>query len=307
MEEETSYEKIKSERIKQEIKAEQSNIIPFYKSINLVQVLTFLIGMIALSLVLWIILPNSLDYDHHFRNIVHFFHLRYPIIILPYIGLIVAIILIVKKKKFGWLLFFSIFSITFPFISPTIKYINQKFSTNISEKLQDSKTPLFKAVRSNQIEKIKKLLENGANPNEQYTYHPELIYSAVRNNNIEVAKLLIKHGAKVNRFNYFDGTPLHVAVTNNNIDIVNLLLKNNAPVNSKTRYHDKKRPALTRRKDFGKTPLHIAVKNNNYEITKVLLENGANPSLKDKSDKTSFDYANGGNITSLLENYNQLK
>lgn len=290
-----------------EIEAEKANNIPFYKNINFVQVLTFLIGMIALSLLLWIVLPNSLDYDFHFKNVTYFFHLKYPIIVLPYIGLITAIVLIVKKKKFKWLLIFSIFSITFPFITPMIKYVNQTFNTNISEQLQDDLTPLYYAVQYNQIDKIKILLEHGANPDESFTYQPELIYFAVRNNNIEVTKLLIEYGAKVNRFNYFDGTPLHLAVANNNIEIVNLLLKNNAPINVKTIYHEKKRPAFTTLKDFGKTPLHIAVQNNSYQITKVLLEHGANPNIKDNSDKTPFDYTKDDNITRLLENYNKVK
>lgn len=306
MEKETSYEKIQSERIVREIEAEKACIIPFYKNINFVQVLTFLIGMIALSLLLWIILPNSLGYEFHFKNVTYFFHLKYPIIVLPYIGLITAIVLIVKKKKFKWLLIFSIFSITFPFITPMIKYVNQTFNTNIVEHLQDDLTPLYYAVQYNQIDKIKILLEHGANPNESFTYQPELIYFAVRNNNIEVTKLLIKYGARVNKFNYFDGTPLHVAATNNNIEIVNLLLENNAPVNTKTRYHEKKRPAFTTRKDFGKTPLHIAVQNNNYQITKVLLENGANTNIKDDSDKNSFDYAKDKSMISLLENYSKV-
>jgi hypothetical protein len=302
MEKETS-----SERIKKEIKSEKANQIPFYKSINFVQILTFFIGIIALSLLLWIILPNSLGYAFHFKNVTYSFHLKYPMIVLPYIGLITAIVLIVKKKKFKWLLIFSIFSITFPFITPIIKYVNQTFNTNMSEKLQDSTTPLAKAVHSNQIEKIKKLLENGANPNESFTYEPELIYFAVKNNNIKVTKLLIKYGAEVNRYDYLSGTPLHLAVTNNNIEIINLLLKNNALVNVKTKYHEKKRPAFTTRKDFGKTPLHIAVQNNNEQITKLLLEHGANPNIKDNSEKTPFDYAKGDNIISLLKNYNTVK
>ena len=305
MNDNSSYEAELQKKIEDQMKLEKENSIPIYKKINFVASLTFLVGMIAFSLLLWEILPTSLDYDHYFKRYVNMFHLKYVIIALPYLGLITALILFMKKKKALWLLTFSLFSILYPFNIHAKKYINQHFNTNISEQPQSDLTPLYFAVQMNQADKVKTLLEYGANPNESYTYKENSIYVAIHNNNLEIAKLLIAHGAKVDRLNYMNGTPLHLAVSKNNLDLIKLLLESEASVNVQTRYHEYKRPALTTLKDFGKTPLHVAVQNNSYKITSLLLEYGANPSIKDNDDKNVFAYAHGKDIMNLLKQNNK--
>ncbi|MDD2368137.1 MAG: ankyrin repeat domain-containing protein [Sulfuricurvum sp.] len=271
---------------------------------KLIYILTSIVGLIALSLLLWEILPISLDYDFFFKRYVNQFYLKYFVIALPYIGLLISLLMVFKKKKVLWLFLFSIFSIIYPFRMPFIQYINQNFHLNIAEKPQDDSTPLFRAVEMNQTNEVVSLLEHGANPNETFTYHPEVIYSAIRNNNVEMVKQLLKYGAKINRYDPLSATPLHLAVIQNNIEIVKLLLDNHATVNAKTIYDNSgKGPAFETYKDAGKTPLHLAVQSNNFEIVKLLLENGANLNITDNDNINAFGYAKTEEMKTTLKQF----
>lgn len=232
------------------------------------------------------------------------FNLKYIFIVLPLFGLITAIILFVKKQKPFWLLFFSLFSIIYPYTMEIKKHLNLYFNTNIAEQPQNDLTPLYYAVQMNEFDKVKILLEHGANPNESYTYNDQLIYTAINNNNANITKLLIEHGVNINCINYMNGSPLHLAVSKNDLNLVKLLLENKAFVNIKTQYHDTLRPAGTHYNDFGKTPLHIAVHDKNIKIISLLLEYGADPYIIDNDGKDVLAYTQEKEIIQLIEQKN---
>ena len=81
-----------------------------------IKILSFLVGIIALSLLLsQIFQPSIFD-----------FHLIYPIIILSVIGAVTAIILLIKKKVAYWLFLFSLFNLLFLYIISEVEHAKQK-------------------------------------------------------------------------------------------------------------------------------------------------------------------------------------
>ncbi len=245
------YEEELQNEILNKIKKKRESIPPLYKRIDYIWCLTFLLGMLALSLLLWIIMPVHLDYDHYFRQITCLFNLRPLYEYLPFFGVFIFFIMLFNKKRLNWLLIFSLFCILFPYYSPMLKYINKNYNTNIAEKLQDDRTPLLIAIKYNHIKKVEILLANNANPNEKFGFASTVIFIAILNENFEITKLLLEHGAKSNSFNYIYGTPLHVAVRKKNYKITELLLKYNASPNIQTKFN-KIRMAFTSFRDFGK-------------------------------------------------------
>jgi len=172
--------------------------------------------------------------------------------------------------------------------------------------------PLYWAIKNNDIDKTRKLLEYGADKN---LYNLKL---SVEIGNLEIIKLLIKHDADVHTLlciaiekDKYDiisflikqsidlnkkckfGYPLVHAVHRENIHIVELLLKNNANpnfFNSLTlacmKQNLKMLKLLIEHKadvDFigsnGNTPLYFAVSYDNFEMSELLLKNNANPNV----------------------------
>jgi len=118
---------------------------------------------------------------------------------------------------------------------------------------------LLEAIRNNNLEEVKRLIEAGANPkgNDPSTkVLTPLIYAAMQGN-IPIAMLLIDKGADVNQKNSFGYTPLHTAASHNNLDMVKYLLSRRANANIKNWSND--------------LPLHFAIEKKNKEMTLLLL------------------------------------
>lgn len=157
------------------------------------------------------------------------------------------------------------------------------------------------------IEKIKFLIENGADVNHR-VYHEDGHYEsddfhgfnygcgcgrtalmyAVNGGHVETVKLLIENGADVNVRDCSDMNLLMYLYYNNLantppptdeeiIAIAELLIENGVDVNATDKY--------------GQTALKYAVKYKNYEAISFLIENGADVNAIDESGQTVFDYA----------------
>ena len=134
---------------------------------------------------------------------------------------------------------------------------------NLSQDQFHRDTPLIFAVRYENIEAVRILVENGADVNAKSAYqYRGAIYCATSNTNI--LRILVEAGADVNLLHNENGdmaiTPLVAAIYNDNAHSVKYLLANGADINAKI--------------GGGGTALHVTAANNNIEIAKILLEEG---------------------------------
>ncbi|GAA4373382.1 ankyrin repeat domain-containing protein [Hymenobacter koreensis] len=102
--------------------------------------------------------------------------------------------------------------------------------TTASAQSRDQK--LYEAVSKNQVSKVAKLIEEGANVN--YTFRMNnaffitTLMQATMKNYTDVATLLLNHGADVNAVDGFKMTPLMWAAHNGNVPLAQLLVEKGA-------------------------------------------------------------------------------
>ncbi|XP_057320544.1 putative ankyrin repeat protein RF_0381 [Microplitis mediator] len=171
--------------------------------------------------------------------------------------------------------------------------INNKANVNqriiYGNPLNSFSTAFYKAVEINNLN-IVKILVNSPSMNVNLSSHPPL-HKAIRENNYEITKYLIERGANINTPNNY-GTPLNIAISVGNKEIVQLLIENKANVKSCL---DSPLVAAIENDNFeilellintneaeinpsysrGYSPLHTAIIRNNYNMTEYLINNGA--------------------------------
>ena len=94
---------------------------------------------------------------------------------------------------------------------------------------------LHQSIISGNINRIKNLLEEGADPNKRNDDGGRPISTAGFHGELEIAKLLIEKGAKLSNTNTDGNTPLHVAAFLCRSDVVKLYLEKGASVSTKNR------------------------------------------------------------------------
>ncbi len=163
--------------------------------------------------------------------------------------------------------------------------------------------PLAWAVRDGNIEKVKFLLQNGADINGFNAYYDVALIKAINDNQIEVAKLLVASGANLNIPNRHGITPFLASILMKKDELTFMML-NDHHVNLDGRFLIK--TGDSKENNVGVRPLEAAIQLENVELVKQLLEKGANPNLTTaKKDTPLLDYARSvGNekIITLLEN-----
>jgi len=136
-----------------------------------------------------------------------------------------------------------------------IEYTKNITSINIKDDY--GFTPLHFAISNNQPQKIKILLNMGANVNAKSHYGFTPIYHAVgKNSDLEIVDLLIGAGAKVNIKNRDGITPLHYAAWGS-ADKIERLLKAGANPNARSK--------------SGRTPYDMALENEELIGSDVLI------------------------------------
>ncbi len=127
---------------------------------------------------------------------------------------------------------------------------------------------LIARARGGDIEQVKILLDQGADPNARVGIARPLQIAA-SGGRLEMMKALIDHGADVNGKSSTGGTALHAGALQGGGDVVRFLLAQGAD------------PKATN--DRGETPLHMAVKGDALlENVRMILKAGANPNIRNK-------------------------
>ncbi len=132
---------------------------------------------------------------------------------------------------------------------------------------QAGNTPLIRAARDGDTEKVEALLKTGADVNasnrEGTTALMASTWGKTGRGDVGIAKALIVRGANINATNVYGRTALMDVAGNGNVEFVSLLLSAGADVNIQTRN--------------GGTALHEAAINGHIEIVRMLLTKGAKP------------------------------
>jgi len=180
---------------------------------------------------------------------------------------------------------------------------------------------LLQGVKSNDLNLIKKAVENGANVNIYNGYDcTDTPLTLSLKGNIEIFDYLVEQGADVNAQVFENGwlpplqnTPLIRAIYTRNIPLIEKLIKLGSNVNFSDKSYGS-RPLGTAignnlveitkllianhaeidyeiKESNNCTPLMLAIKQGNVEIVQLLLDSGASKLRKDNQGRAPLDYA----------------
>ena len=137
---------------------------------------------------------------------------------------------------------------------------------------------LFRAACLGQLEKVKLLIENGAEINSKNDSGWLPVHYAVQNGHLEVVKFMFENGAEIDLKGKYGWTALNFATYYyGSLEMVKFLIQIGAGLNLKD--------------GNGWTPLHYAADLRNLELVKLFLQNGAEVNFKDNSGKSPLHYA----------------
>jgi len=86
------------------------------------------------------------------------------------------------------------------------------------------------AANTNDLDRLRSLLESGIDPKSGDEFLRTALHLAASKGYTEVVKLLLEYGADPNQIDSLGNTPLHLAVCTNHISVVTLLLRSGASV-----------------------------------------------------------------------------
>ena len=145
-------------------------------------------------------------------------------------------------------------------------------------------TVLHYAAFLDDLDRVKLLIEKGADVNAKNILHTTPLFFAADNDNLEMVKLLVENGADVNIRNYDDGNPaLFIAALKGNWEMFQYLVENGADI-------------LIENGD-GCSALHAAAEGGNLDIVKWLIKKGLDVKEQCDYDRSClYHAAKSGNI-----------
>ncbi|MCK4265140.1 ankyrin repeat domain-containing protein [Candidatus Babeliales bacterium] len=113
----------------------------------------------------------------------------------------------------------------------TISNIVSNLYNNIPNSLEEKNEQLKKACEKTNFEKVKALVEAGAELDYRDKHNNTILHDACRYANYKIVKYLISSGAKINATNESEFSSLHLACARRDLEMVILLLKSGASPN----------------------------------------------------------------------------
>ncbi|KAI7899596.1 ankyrin repeat-containing domain protein [Cokeromyces recurvatus] len=194
---------------------------------------------------------------------------------------------------------------------PTIvKKGRKKACQNPNKKDKAGRTKLFSATTAGHLDKVKELIECGADVNFKDNAGWTPLHEAALKGQFEIAKYLIECGAEINARGFGLDTPLHDACNSNSPECVKLLVDAGADVFALN--EAEKRPIdlcnddecqviletkmkeldeLIARDEEGRSSLHRACLNNELELARSLINQGVDVNAKDNQNATPLHFA----------------
>lgn len=120
-------------------------------------------------------------------------------------------------------------------ISMSFKTYSMDFSKLIKQFIMPDheildKDVFFNAIKNNDLDQVKKLLDNGADVNIKYLFSFTPLHKAASSSHKDIAELLIAYGANINAQCDSGWTALHWASHFGNENILKILLDNGADI-----------------------------------------------------------------------------
>jgi len=143
------------------------------------------------------------------------------------------------------------------------------------------------AVRSGNINTVRRFLNEGVKVNEQWKYDENALTAAAFGGHHYIVELLISKGANIHKKDKRNMNPLMWASVGGNIKTVTALLKAGANINSKSKN--------------GRTPLDFSIIHGRQGVASLLLERGANiPKNLNTLEQKSYMSKNAIKIRELV-------
>ena len=173
--------------------------------------------------------------------------------------------------------------------SPIHIFCNMK--NEINNQNENGWTPIYRCIVSNNLFALTELLKIGANPNIPNIMNETPLYHCVETQNYDALIILLEYKADPNISRRNGTTPLHLATKKKMENFISSLLRHGANPNLKNTLKNE-------------TSLHIAVKEKaNENILKIFKNFNADYNIKDKYDKSCYNYAeeNGEEYKEMFE------
>ncbi len=152
---------------------------------------------------------------------------------------------------------------------------------------KSDRTPLHRAALNRDTEKVRELIELGAEIDAREEHGDTPLHIAARNGQTKIVLALIQAGAEIEAQDQDGENPLHTAAWFGETETAMALLKAGAEIKAQNKY--------------GNTPLHCAARNGYTETALALIEAGADANARNNKGETPAQVARSKEHTATAD------